>query len=88
LAPGRAVFHQIRKYLRYANDCAQGAKASFDCQRRHELLDMQLQWLSIARSYEFFERLDFSFEYRSEVQRSAQIIEEAALGHLIRFLAH
>jgi hypothetical protein len=68
----------IRECLRYANDCAQEAKVSSDPQRRQELLDMQLRWLSIARGYEFSERLEFLSGIEARKNGARQIIEEAA----------
>jgi hypothetical protein len=73
------MFHdQIRECLRYANDCAQQAKLSSDPQRRREMLDMQLRWLSIARSYEFSERLEFLSNIEARNKEARRIIEDAA----------
>jgi hypothetical protein len=68
----------IRECLRYANDCAQEAKVSSGPQRRQELLDMQLRWLSIVRGYEFSERLEFLSGIEARKNDARQIIEEAA----------
>jgi hypothetical protein len=65
----------IRECLLYANDCAQQAK---DPQRRQELLDMQLRWLSLARGYEFSERLEFLSSIEARKNDAREIIEEAA----------
>jgi hypothetical protein len=73
------MFHeQIRECLRYANECAQQANVSFDPERRQELLDMQLRWLSIARSCEFSERLEFLSGIEARNNEARRIIEEAA----------
>jgi hypothetical protein len=72
------MFHeQIRECLRYANDCAQQANVSSDPARRQELLDTQLRWLSIARSYEFSERLELLSNIEARNKEARQIIEEA-----------
>ena len=73
------MFHeQIRECLRYANDCAREAKALSDPQRRQEFIDMQLRWLSIARSYEFSERLEFLSSIEARNREARQIIESAS----------
>jgi hypothetical protein len=73
------MFHeQIRECLRYANQCAQQANVSPDPERRRELLNMQLRWLAIARSYEFSERLEFPSGIETRNKEARQIIEEAA----------
>jgi hypothetical protein len=69
---------QIRECIRYANDCAHEAKVSSDPQRRRELLAMQLRWLSMARGYEFSERLEFLSGIEARNNDARQIIEEAA----------
>jgi hypothetical protein len=69
---------QIRECLRYANECRQLANISPDHGRRQELLNMQFRWLSIARSYEFSERLEFLSGIEARNKEARQIIEEAA----------
>jgi hypothetical protein len=39
---------------------------------------MQLRWLSIARTYEFSERLEFLSDIEARNIQARQIIEEAA----------
>jgi hypothetical protein len=56
-----SVSGPVRECRQYADDCAGRAKAQSDPVLRQELKDMQRRWLSLARSYEFSERLD-SFE--------------------------
>jgi hypothetical protein len=68
----------IRECLRYANDCAHEAKVSSDPRRRLELLDMQLRWLSIARGYEFSERLEFLSGIEARNNDARQMIEKTA----------
>jgi hypothetical protein len=69
---------QIRECLRCANECAQQASVSSDPERRQDLLNMQLRWLSLARSYEFSERLEFLSGIEAKNKEARQIIEEAA----------
>jgi hypothetical protein len=69
---------QVHECLRYANECAQQASLLSDPQRRQEFLDMQLRWLSIARTYEFSERLEFLSDIEARNIQARQIIEEAA----------
>jgi hypothetical protein len=69
---------QIRECLRYANECAQQANVSSSPERRQELLDMQLRWLSIARTYEFSERLEFLSGIEARNKEARLIIEQVA----------
>jgi hypothetical protein len=72
------MFHeQIRECLRYANECEQRANVSLNSGRRQELLDMQLRWLSMARSYEFSEQLEVLSNIEARNKEARQIIEEA-----------
>ena len=41
----------------YAEHCADKAQLQSDPQLRRDFLEMQRRWLSLARSYEFSERL-------------------------------
>jgi hypothetical protein len=69
---------QIRQCLRYASQCAQEAKVLSSPQRRRELLDTQLRWLSTARSYEFSEMLEFLSNIEARENEARRTIEEAA----------
>jgi hypothetical protein len=44
----------------YAGHCADKAQLQSDPQLRRDFLEMQRRWLSLARSYEFSERLVLS----------------------------
>jgi hypothetical protein len=53
----------IRECLQHAKDCARKAAAQTDPKVKQDFLDMEQRWLSLARSYEFTERIsDFSDE--------------------------
>jgi hypothetical protein len=54
---------QVRECLQHAEDCARRAAAQTDAKVKRDFLDLERRWLSLARSYEFCERLgDFSGE--------------------------
>ena len=59
----RNLSEEICECYRHAEDCARKA-AGQSCQKlRQDFLDLEQRWLSLARSYEFTERLtDFSDE--------------------------
>jgi hypothetical protein len=53
----------IRECLQHAEDCARKAAAQIDPKVKQDFLDLEQRWLSLARSYEFTERIsDFSNE--------------------------
>jgi hypothetical protein len=43
----------------YAEQCADKARLQSDPKLRRDFLDMEQRWLSLARCYEFPERLEF-----------------------------
>ena len=47
----------VRGCYRRAEDCARQAQAQSNPELRQDFLDMERRWLSLARSYEFAERL-------------------------------
>ena len=49
---------QVRECLRHAEDCARDAAAQTCPKMRKDFLDLERRWLSLARSYEFTERLE------------------------------
>ena len=49
---------QVRECLQHADDCARQAAAQTDAKMKEDFLDLERRWLSLARSYEFTERLD------------------------------
>ena len=48
----------VRECLRHAEDCARQAEAQTNAKMKEDFLDLERRWLSLARSYEFTERLD------------------------------
>jgi hypothetical protein len=54
------------------------AQVQSDPERRREYLEMQRRWLSMARSYEFAERLEFLSNTEAKNKAARQIIDEAA----------
>jgi hypothetical protein len=61
----------------YAEHCADKARLQSDPQLRQCFLEMQQRWLSLARSYEFTERLEVPVGRRREEQRARLIIKDA-----------
>jgi hypothetical protein len=63
---------QVRECRRYAEQCAQCAQNHSDPQVRQSYQEMQSRWLSLARSYEFSEQLEFisSVEFKNSEVRS------------------
>jgi len=49
---------QVRECLQHADDCGRQAAAQADPRMKADFLDLERRWLSLARSYEFSERLD------------------------------
>ena len=49
---------QVRECLRHAEDCARQAAAQTNGKMKEDFLDLERRWLSLARSYQFTERLD------------------------------
>ena len=62
--------HEIRECLRRAEECKRLAEAAKTETGRADYLDMERRWLSLARSYEFAERLsDFIEPFRRRTRR-------------------
>lgn len=58
---------QVRECLQHADDCARQAAAQIDPKMKADFLDLERRWLSLARSYEFTERLaDFCGEAKRQ----------------------
>ena len=51
---------KIRDCLEHAEGCARQAEAQTDPNQKQDFLDMERRWLSLARSYEFTDRLAVS----------------------------
>jgi hypothetical protein len=56
---------QVRECLQRAEECAQQAKLQCDPKLAGDYLDLERRWLSLARSYQFSERLQ-SFSNRNK----------------------
>ena len=60
----------IRECLQHAEDCARKAAAQTDPKVKQDFLDLEQRWLSLARSYEFTERIgDFSNETKRKLDK-------------------
>lgn len=74
VARGRVVLNNlsgdIRECLQHAEDCARKAAAQTDPKVKQDFLDLEQRWLSLARSYEFTERIgDFSNETKRKLDK-------------------
>jgi hypothetical protein len=47
----------IRECLQHAEDCARKAAGQTDPKVKQDFLNLEQRWLSLARSYEFTERI-------------------------------
>jgi hypothetical protein len=54
----RDLSEQVRECLQHAEDCARQAAMQTSRKSKEDFLDLERRWLSLARSYEFTERLD------------------------------
>jgi len=65
---------QVRECLQHADDCARQAAAHTDPKMKEDFLDLERRWLSLARSYEFTERLgDFCGEAKRQAGAFLQL---------------
>jgi len=69
---------EARECHLYAAHCADTARLPSDPQLRQDFLEMQQRWLSLARSYEFAERLEFLSAIEARNKEARLIIEDAA----------
>jgi hypothetical protein len=63
----------------YAEHCSDKARLQSDPQLRQCFLEMQRRWLSLARSYEFAERLEFLSAVEERNKEARLIIKDADL---------
>jgi hypothetical protein len=64
---------EILECHRHADECRQRSKAASTDPARQDFLDMEQRWLSLARSYEFAERLsNFVEPFRNRRKLKAQ----------------
>jgi hypothetical protein len=64
----------IRECLQHAEDCARKAAAQIDPKVKQDFLDLEQRWLSLARSYEFTERIS---DFSNETKRNLGKLPEA-----------
>jgi hypothetical protein len=64
----------VRECLRHAEDCARQAATQTDGKMKEDFLDLERRWLSLARSYEFTERLD---DFCGEAKRRSRDLPNA-----------
>ncbi len=62
----------------HAEHCEDKAWLQSDPQLRQDFLEMQQRWLSLARSYEFLERLDLLSAVKAKIKDVRLINKEAA----------
>jgi hypothetical protein len=61
-----------------AEHCEDKAGLQSDPQLRQDFLEMQQRWLSLARSYEFLERLELLSAVEAKIKDVRLIIKDAA----------
>jgi hypothetical protein len=54
-----SLSREARECCLYAEQCADRARLQSDPKLRQDFLDMEQRWISLARCYEFPERLEF-----------------------------
>ncbi len=62
----------------HAEHCEDKAQLQSDPQLRQDFLEMQQRWLSLARSYEFLERLDLLSAVKAKIKDVRLISKQAA----------
>ena len=67
LAPNK----EARECRLHAEHCEDKARLLSDAQLRQDYLEMQQRWLSLARSYEFLERLELLSAVEAKIIRRA-----------------
>jgi hypothetical protein len=70
----RAMLNNLSKQVRechlHAEHCARQASVQTDSKLKESYLEMEQRWLTLARSYEFTERLsDFSDQTKRRVNK-------------------
>ena len=71
---------EVRECRLYAEHCADRARLQSDPQLRRDFLEMQRRWLSLARSYEFSERLEFLSAIEAKNKEARLLIEDPYLA--------
>jgi hypothetical protein len=65
----------------YAEQCADNARLQSDPEIRQDFLNMQQRWLSLARCYEFSERLEFLSAIETRNKESRLIFQDCMTAH-------
>jgi hypothetical protein len=66
---------QVRECLQRAANCARDAAAQTDAKMKQDFLDLERRWLSLARSYQFSERLG---DFCAEAKRKTGALPKSA----------
>jgi hypothetical protein len=69
---------EARECRLHAEHCEDKARLQSDPQLRQDFLEMQQRWLSLARSYEFLERLELLSAVEAKIKDVRLIIKDAA----------
>ena len=70
---------QVRDCLRLAEECGNNAKVERDSGLVRDFLDMERRYLSLARSYQFSERLESFTKHNKKRQAdAAEILDRMA----------
>ena len=69
---------EARECRLHAEHCEDKARLQSDPQIRQDFLEMQQRWLSLARSYEFLERLEPLSAVEEKTKEMRLINKEAA----------
>jgi hypothetical protein len=76
------MFPTVNKNARecrfHAEHCADQARLQSDPQLRRDFLEMHQRWLSLARSYEFLERLELLSTVKAKIQDVRLMNKKAA----------
>jgi hypothetical protein len=72
-----SVSNEASECRLYAEHCADKAQLQSDPQLRQWFLEMQRRWLSLARSYEFAERLEFLSAVEERNKEARLLVKDA-----------
>jgi hypothetical protein len=71
---------EARECRLHAEHCEDKARLQSDPQFRQDFLEMQQRWLSLARSYEFLERLELLSAVEAKIIRRAPVNQGRGLA--------
>ena len=72
------INRDARECRLHAEHCEDKAWLQSDPQLRQDFLGMQQRWLSLARSYEFLERLELLSAVEAKIKDVRLIVKDAA----------